>query len=165
MIEQSSSNPHAKKYTEIRNKQSGDKEKKSTDAQCPHPHADSLARSVLAQCILEWMPWFSHYVVNAVCIRDAWKRCTGGGSVRCLSVGCHKTWSFGTSKPMLVNFLAAVGEHGLQNDDRQRGIPRVDNWYAVIIVFPTYFIDDRLATAYAGDWMENGWAAFWCRRR
>ena len=38
-----------------------------------------------------------------------------------------KTLSFGTSKPMSVNFLAAVGEHGLQNDDRQRGIPRVDN--------------------------------------
>ena len=28
-----------------------------------------------------------------------------------------------------------------------------------IIFFPTDFIDDRLATAYAGDWMQNGWAA------
>ena len=48
------------------NKQSDDKDKKSTDAQCPHPHADSLARSVLPQCFLEWMPWFPHYAVNAV---------------------------------------------------------------------------------------------------
>ena len=29
-----------------------------------------------------------------------------------------------------------------------------------IILFHAYFIDDRLAAAYAGDWMQNGWAAF-----
>ena len=75
-------------------------EKMSNGSQCPHPHADCLVRSVLAQCITDWMPWFSHYVVNAVCIMDAWKGGTGGGSIRCLSVGCHRTCSFGTSKPV-----------------------------------------------------------------
>ena len=73
------------------------------DSQCPDPHADCLVRSVLAQCILEWMPWFSHYVLNAVSIRDAWMRWmrwTGGDSICCLSVGCHRTCSFGTSKPV-----------------------------------------------------------------
>ena len=69
------------------------------DSQCPDPHADCLVRSVLAQCILEWMPWFSHYAVNAVCISDAWKRWTRG-FMHGLSVDCHKTLSFGTSKPV-----------------------------------------------------------------
>ena len=71
-----------------------------TNAHCPLTHAGSLVRSVLAQCITQWMPWLSHYIVNAVCIRDAWKRWTGGGSINCLSVGCHRTCSFGTSKPV-----------------------------------------------------------------
>ena len=34
--------------------------------------------------------------------------------------------------PCQVNFLAAVGTQGLQNDDRQYAMQRLDNWFSAI---------------------------------
>ena len=67
--------------------------------------------------------------------------------------------------PCQVNFLAVVGAQGLQNDDRQRGIPRVDNWYSAIYMWESHSPGKREAPRMTGEKIATRTPSWWLEKQ